>query len=366
MCLFARESVKRTFDETLVFRRKNKKMEEKSDEIASEERLKNQLFQAENPAFKIDEMIACGKCARANPPTRRACLYCGAELEIPDAQSRLLKLKPRALEAWEKGFNVIFSPVSEDFEQSEIEKAAAFLRLETEVLQNILASEKPLPLTRVATEKEAEIVKKILSETARIETKIISDADLDAEKPPRRLRGMKFFDDNLILILFNDEEAIEIARTNVDLIVTGAIFERRIAGVEARGKRGGESKILETNETASDEILIDVYSRDDKTGFRVEQKGFDFSCLGAEKNLLVAENMRALVRQLSNRAPDAKIVEDYLRVRRALAAVWAVQERTEARGLKRARFGAFSRENLTTISNRQQFTKYSRLQRQIL
>lgn len=340
-------------------------MKKNTDEIVFAERLKNLPAQTENPAFKTDEMISCGKCARSNPPTRAACLYCGAELEIPDSQSGLLKLNPRALEAWEKGFNVIFARVSENSEQAQIEKAAVFLKLETDVLQNILASEKPLPLARVGTRSGAEIVQKSLGETARIETKIVGDTDLNAEQPPRRLRGMEFSDDKLVLILFNADEIIEVAWADVNLIVTGAIFERRIAGVEARGKRGA-SKLLETNETASDEILIDIYSRDDRIGFRVEQQGFDFSCLGAEKNLLVAENLRSLVKQLSSRAPEAKTVEDYLHVRRALAAVWAVEERTDARGLKRERFGAFSRENLTTISNLSQFTKYSRLQRQIL
>ena len=340
-------------------------MEKKIEETVSEERLKSLPLAAENPAFKSDEMIVCAKCARTNPPTRVDCLYCGAPLEISDAQSRFLKLNFRALETWEKGFNLIFTAVSENPDDAQIEKAASFLKLETDVLQKIIASKKPLPVARVETGIEAETVKKNLRETARIETKIIADEDLHAEKPQRRLRGMEFSDDKLVLILFNADEISEIAWTDLSLIVTGAIFERRVEATEARGKRG-ESKLLETNETASDEILIDFYSRADSVGFRVEQKGFDFSCLGAEKTLLVAENLRALVKQLQNRAPDAKIVEDYLQIRPTLAAVWAVEERTDARGLKRERFGAFSRENLTTINNAAQFTKYSRLRRQLV
>ena len=340
-------------------------MKTETDEFGSEERLKNLPVQAENPAFASDEMIECDRCARSNPPTRSHCLYCGAELEIPGAQSKFLKINMRPLEAWEKGFNLIFSPASEDFDDAQIERAASLLKLETQSLRRILESKKSLPLARVETQNDAEIVQKKLLETASLDAKIISDEDLNANNPPRRLRGMEFSDEKLILILFNADEIVRIVWDDLILIVTGAIFERRVKGVEAR-RKSGKRKLVETNETASDKFLIDLYSRADQIGFRVEQQGFDFSCLGAEKSLLAAENLAALVKRLSKLAPDAKIVEDYMQVRAPLAAVWAVEERMDALGLKRDRFAKFNRENVTTINNSAQFTKYSRLQRRLL
>lgn len=340
-------------------------MERKLEDAASEEWLKNLPLQTENRAFAPAEMVTCGGCARANPPNRESCLYCGARLEIGDAQSNFLRSISPPLEAWEKGFNVIFSHAPENPDDAQIERIAALLKFETATLRGIIESQKPLPLARVATEIEAETVRKNLRDTANLETKIVSDEDLNVANFPRRLRALEFADDKLFLILFSGEESVEIAWKDLILIVTGAIFERRISGVEARGK-GGESKLLEANETASDALLIDIYTRDDALGFRVEQQGFDFSCLGAEKTLLVAENLRALVKQLSSRAPEAKIVEDYLQVRARLAAVWTVEERTDSLGLKRDRFAKFNRENLTTISNAAQFLKYSRLQQHLL
>lgn len=339
-------------------------MEDEFRQTEAEERLKNLPLQSENSAFAADEMITCPKCARATPPTRAECLYCGAALEIPDAQSKSLKPNLRPLEAWEKGFNLIFAFAAENLVAGQIEKAAAFLKLDADVFRQIVEGKKPLPLARVAAESEAEIVRKNLLETANVETKIVADEELNAAAFPRRLRGMDFTGDRIFLILFSGDEAVEINAADLVLVVTGAIFERRISGVEARVK-GGASKLLETNETASDALLIDIYSRDDKVGFRIEQQGFDFSCLGAAKTLLVRENLRALVKELSRRAPDAKIVEDYLQIRALLAAVWSVEERIDSRGLKRDRFAKFNRENLTTISNAAQFTKYSRLQKQL-
>lgn len=340
-------------------------MEEEIPDIDAEERLKNLPLKTENSAFAPDEMITCPKCARRIPPTRAECLYCGAQLEISDAQSKSLKPNLRPLEAWEKGFNLIFTGAPENLDDAQIERAAALLKIDESVLRQIAERKKPLPLARVAARIEAEIIAENLFETANVETKIVADEDLNTTVFPRRLRGMEFSGDKLFLILFSGDEAFETAFDDLVLIVTGAIFERRISGVEARVK-GGESKLLEANETASDALLIDIYTRGDANGFRIEQQGFDFSCLGAAKSLLVAKNLRALVKELGNRAPEAKIVEDYLQVRALLAAVWSVEERIDSRGLKRDRFAKFNRENLTTISNAAQFTKYSRLQNEIL
>lgn len=61
----------------------------------------------------------------------------------------------------------------------------------------------------------------------------------------------------------------------------------------------GENKLLETDETASDESLIDIYSRQNKIGYRIFAKGFDFSSLENEKQLLAVENMRKLIKKIA-------------------------------------------------------------------
>lgn len=339
-------------------------VKKKTTEITLDERLENLPVQSENYAFKTDELTVCAKCARANPPTRPKCLYCGAPLPISEAHSKFLKSNRRKLEAWEKGFNLIYLPDSENCDEPNFEEIAALTQLEKEVLREIIEAQKSLPVARVETENEAEIIQRRLRDSG-METRILADEDLKIEKPARRLRGIDFWEDKLILILFNRDEIAEILYEDLILIVTGAIFERRVEATEARVKKG-ESKLLQTNETASDEILVDIYSRQDEIGYRVEQNGFDFSCLGSGKSLLAAENIRKLAEKLSACAPNVKLVEDYSQVRPFLANVWEVEERTDSQGLKRRQFGKFNLENITTISNSAQFTKYSRLQRHLL
>jgi hypothetical protein len=334
------------------------------EENHSEDWLKDLPVRAENPAFKAEEMILCAKCQRTNPPTRLACFYCAAPLELSEAQSKNLKPNLRKLESWEKGFNLILSPNERSFDETKSAEIAKLLNLETEVLQKFFESNKTLPVARAESEKEAEIIKERLRKLG-VETFILSDEALALEKPQIRLRGLDFFDDKIVLILFNKDEIAEIAFENLGLIVAGAIFERKVEATEKRSKKG-ENTILQSTETASDEFLIDVYSREDAIGYRIFAKGFDFSCLEAEKEILAKDNLKKLARKLREIAPNAKLVEDYLQVRENLGSVWEVEERSDSQGLKRESFGRFNLGNVTTINNTAQFNKYSRLQWHLL
>lgn len=339
-------------------------MEKKAEKIHPDRWLKDLPIQSENPAFKREEMILCAKCARTNPPTRLDCFYCGAELEFSQAQGEFLKPNLRKIENWEKGFNLIYSPDSQNFDEAKLSEIAKILKCEKEFLQKLIETQKPLPLARAVSEREAEIVQKRLREFG-IGTLVIGDDNLAIEKPARRLRGIEFFDDNLALILFNQDEIIQISNEDLALIVMGAIFERKVESTEKRVKKGG-NEILQSSETASDEFLIDIYSRQDTTGFRIFAKGFDFSCLGAEKGILAAENLKKLARKLREAAPDAKFIDDYLQAREILGNIWQVEEKINSQGVKREGFGKFNLENITTINNLSQFTKYSRLRRHLL
>ena len=339
-------------------------MEKKVEPQHSDEWLKDIPLQTENLAFSPEEMIICAKCARHNPPTRLKCLYCGAELEISEAQSDFLKPHLRKMEIWEKGFNIIFKAETQDFDESKLAEIVKMLKFEKDFLRKTLDEKKNLPLARAESEKEAEIVQKRLREYG-IETIILSDESLSVETPPKRLRGIEFWDDKIIFVLFNGGEIVEIANDDLILIVSGAIFERRVEATEKRGKNG-ENKILQTDETTSDEFLIDVYSRQNELGYRIYAKGFDFSGLETEKGILAVENMRKLVKKLRAVAPNAKTVDDYLQVRESLGKVWEVELKTDSQGLKRGGVGSFNLANTTIANNSRQFTKYSRLWRNLL
>lgn len=337
---------------------------EESEKTLAEEWLKNLPVQGENPAFKAEELIACTKCSRMNAPNRLNCLYCGEKLEISDERVLQLKLNLRKMELWEKGVNLIYLPGKSSFDSEKTPEISKILNLERETFQKIVDADIALPLARVESEKEAQIAKHRLEEFG-ITVFTLSDEALALEKPHRRLRGLEFSDDKLILIFFNTDEIAEISSEDLSLIVTGAIFERKVEALEKRVKKG-DNKILQTSETSSDELLFDIYSRNDSIGYRILAKGFDFSCLGREKEILAKDNLKKLAQKLRAFAPEAKTIENYLQVREGLADIWKVEERSDSQGIKRQSFGNYNLGNITTVNNSAQFNKYSRLQWHLL
>jgi len=338
-------------------------MQEDNQQPEPEDFLKDLPLQTEEIGYKPDEMIACKKCSRTNPPNRLKCMYCGAQLELSDEQTAVIAPVLRKLENWENGFNLIYLPKSENVSAETTAQIAKLIGLEKEVLQKIFEVNKTLPIVRGESAKEAEILQNRLKDL-NLETSVVSDASLAAEDLPKRLRGLEFHDDTILLILFNNDEIAQIKAEDLILIVSGVIFQKAVESTEARKK--GETKILDATETASDEVLIDIYSRRDAAGYRILTKGFDFSCLGAEKGILARENIKKLVKAFQAFAPNAKLVDDYLSVRSILGNIWEVEQRKDSQGLTRQRFGKFDLSNISSSNNLQQFTKYSRLQRHIL
>ena len=339
-------------------------MERKPEQIHPDRWLKDLPPREEQTeGYKAEEMLACPKCGRLSPPNRLGCFYCNAELPVAD--TKFTKLNLRRLEIWEKGFNVIFLPDNSDFDETKVSESGAFLRLESEVLAEILDSKKPLPIARVESEREAEIIVRRLAEGG-VKSFVLSDEKLQPEIVPRRLRELEFTNNKLNLILFNSGEIEAMTPEDLCLIVTGALFERKIRSIEKHNRKK-ENKILETAEISLDEPLIDVYNRRDAIGYRIAVKGFDFSCLGAEKQLFAAENMKRLAERLRAFAPHAKLNDDYCRLRGVLSRVWELEEKRDSKGVQKKSFGSgLNIESVTTVDNALQFIKYSRLQRHLL
>ena len=338
-------------------------MEKKTENIHPDQWLKDLPVTSEPEGFQPEEMLNCPKCQRTSPPTRLNCFYCGADLPVSEATNKYLKPNLRKLDAWEKGFNIIHLP-SENTEQANISEIAKLLDFEREDVEKLLNSHKKLPLARVESEKEAEILVNRFKEFGA-ESLIVTDENLKMEAVTRRLSGIEFLADKLIFIRFNIDEIVEIPLEDLTLIVTGAVFERKIESTELL-KRKKESKILDSSEVSSDEFLIDIYAKNDSIGYRIELTGFDFSCLGAEKGLLAKDNIKKLSKKLREAVPTAKFDEDYFRVRAEISKVWEVDQRSDAGGLERKAMSGYQRKNVTTINNLAQFTRYSRLQFQLL
>lgn len=328
--------------------------------------LENPPAGAEKPGFKPEEMIVCEKCSRKNPPTRFQCFYCAADLKISEAQAASIAPALRQMESWEKGYNVILinnGPAS--YSEENIRTAAGLIGWETPEVKKALTGKAAIPVVRADSKQAAQTVKERL-ENAGFGSFIWADEEIDLDTPTRRLRGLNFGAETITFYPFNNGEPHDISWSEVVLVVSGGLFEKRVASTEKHNKKKEKNQITESTETSHDEPVMDIYSREDDTGWRVLTKGFDFSCLGAQKSLLAVENIKRLGEVIRQHAKNAGFDSNYLESRAALGKVWANEEKTASRNLQRAGMGSFNFDNVTVADNNAQFTKYSRLQRRLL
>jgi hypothetical protein len=318
--------------------------------------------------FAPEQMLACEECLRANPPTRSACLYCGAALPRTKQSAALWRPTLKKLEEWEQGFNVVTLPRGAGVLTSDAaEEAASLLRLDEGGLKEIVLAGRAMPLARVASADEAWLIVERLRELG-LGTEVFPDEVL--ARRPTRVRAFEFEEGALVCRTGPEAEPRRVAWSEVVLFVTGRVVSRRVEVAERKRGLGRRNETVETRELASDEAVLDLYtsSVDEHeaqgsggAGFRVMSGGFDYSCLGEGKSLLAAENFNALVAALREHAPTALHDEEYARLRPLLSDVWPSAERTESLGLRRERPGRVNQEAVTTVSNETQLTRYARL-----
>lgn len=317
-------------------------------------------IQSENIAFGSDEMVACAKCGKSNPPNRASCLYCGATFEVSKERENEVRLNFRKLENWENGFNIVLLP---PVDKSDVETAARCLKLDAEIFSKMLASKNPFPLARIESESEAELAVKQLSRCG-LSAKIVSDIDLKIGKPNIRLRSVEFPAGSVQLTAFNTNEQWTLTSDEIVLIVVGRIIESKTESVE-KGKKE-KRKVLSETASASDEMLIDIYSSDSEQGWRVTTKGFDFSGLGSQKSLFAGDNIYRLLDKLKSFEREAKLIDEYSDLISPLTEVWDIERRTDFGGLKRTGVLKSGFATVGRTSNLEQFSRYSRLQRILL
>ena len=318
--------------------------------------------------FAPEQMVACDACLRANAPTRLSCLYCGAPLAATEESAALRRPALKKLEEWEHGFNVVTLPRAAGALTSEAaEEAASLLRLDAGALKEIVLAGRAMPLARASTADEAWLVVERLRALGLF-TEVFPDEVL--ARRPLRVRAFDFEEGALVCRPGPGAEPRRVPWPEVVLLAAARVVSRRVEVAERKRGPGGRSETVETRELASDESVLDIYTTfgeghaaptGDEAGFRVLSGGFDYSCLGAAKGLLAAENFAALVAALRGRAASAVYDEEYARLRPLLSGVWPSAERTESLGLRRERAGRVNAEAVTTVSNEGQFTRYARL-----
>lgn len=317
---------------------------------------------ADEIGFKPDEMTACAVCGRTNPPNRLNCFYCAAEFDAQSLDRSRVKLAARRLENWETCLNVVAVSAKGRISDA-ADEVARNISGEPELIRAAMDGNLPLPLARVETEAEADIVAANLLRVG-LGTTIVADTALAADKVPVRCRSIELFETAITLIPFNAGNSIHLSCGEIRLIVSGTVCDSKVEATEKRKSR--KSTVEIESESTVENSVVDIYHGDDLSGHRLSAKGFDFSCLGKEMGYISAANMQALLERIVERAHSAKFVSNYDRLRPMLGSVWDIDERNDSLGIKRSGFGKTTIANVRTSSNLSQFTKYSRLHRQLL
>jgi hypothetical protein len=308
--------------------------------------------------FAPDQMVRCEECLRANPPTRVNCLYCAAVL--PPNETTFQKPTLRPLEKWEQGYNNILLPPAANLGDASLAETSDLLRLRREDLDRILSSSVPLPLARAATIDEALLVQRRLSSLG-IDSRIMPDNQTGEDAHEIiKVRALEFDDTGLYAYQTPETPAIHVLWSDFVVFVVGRLIIKRVELKEQKGGRA-ENRILAASEFVTDETVVDFYSRQRPTPYRIASNSFDFSCLGADKGLLAAENISRLVLLFRKQAPEAEYDESFHSARKALEAVWPSEQQNESSGWRRERPGKYSIGSVTELNNEMQFLRYSRL-----
>jgi hypothetical protein len=315
-------------------------------------------LRSEPRGFSPEQMMACESCQRANPPTRTACLYCGAGLPVSDSTELLCNLQLRQPETWEQGFNVILLPADRDLSSDTLRSVATLLKIEVETVERILKGGEPLPVTRASSEDDVAIIARQL-EPLGVKVLSVADRELDAYSPVR-VRAMEFSDNELVLYPVGVPGGVRVLWTELILFVAGRRTVRKLEYAERHAKKN-EKEIVDSHETSADEQRLDFYAAEVKSGWRIAVDNFDFSCLGPAKALIAATNFQMLTATLRQRATQAVYDDSYQRSRHLLTEVWPLDEQTASLGLRKQRIGRVNIAAMTTTDNETQFTRYSRL-----
>ncbi|HEX8921865.1 MAG TPA: hypothetical protein VF766_10335, partial [Pyrinomonadaceae bacterium] len=320
-------------------------------------------LRSEPQGFAPEQMVRCDACLRANPPTRTSCLYCAASLPASEANAALQVPTLRKLEKWEQGFNVILWPGQAQGRADEtLQTMAQLLRLNVEDIKRLLEAGEALPVARASTPDEAALIERKLNEMS-VKVFLLADQELGLEESAtQRARALELTESALLFYPAGGGEASCVSWNELSLLVSGRLFVREIE-VEERKGRKAEQEIVDARELSADEAVLDIYTAQGNAAWRIRSGNFDFSCLGARKHLVAAQNFSTLVEILRVRATEAVFDDSYNRVRRELAIAWPLEQQTESRGWNRKRPGQVSTESVTRSDNELQFTRHSRLRR---
>ncbi len=315
------------------------------------------ISRAESEKTLSQDVINCPRCQRRTPAARGACLYCGEALPLT-----MIEAAPpqRNIDTFEPAFNTILDPTQPRLVDSAASALAAALRVETSDALAYIRSGKPLPIARSQNRQEAEMIA-LLVRSCGLSASVIADRDLALESELSRARRTGISEQEIEVDYSGG--VMRVSRSEIKLMVLGRLGTSRVDYTEGlSGARGQTTSVIDTAEYRSDEMLLDVYGSSLDRSFRIKADAFDYSGLVAPLSFRAEVNFKAALGRLCKLCPQAKLDDDFTRVRGLLGRAWPERTRSEARGIKRAGISYRPVAKASVVSdNRDQFDRYSRL-----
>lgn len=297
--------------------------------------------------FAADEMIACELCARANPPTRSQCLYCGSGLSGVSSAAESSSVGQAESPA-PRGTLCLSAHQLQSVGGDVLAELAQLVSAKVEDLTAAIAAGGALPLA-VATDSAQE--EKLRLRIRELDLEPFEFLQEDTARF-RKIRGLDFSSDLVRAVPPAEDSAY--SWSDIVLIVIGRIVTTKIEIDEKR--RGGKSEPLDARQFSSDQSLMDLYFKAGDA-WRVYGDNFDYSCLGERKAVTGFENFGRLLELINERAPSVQIDKSYAKKRVLLASVWPLEEENR----QTVSFASNRKhQQSTTTSNEAQFNKYSR------
>ncbi len=302
-------------------------------------------------------VVTCPQCGRRNGIHRATCLFCGCPLSLAGQEAHVLPSLREATDL-EPGYNVVFLP-GPALTASIVEEVARVSRLTTEQVASLLASPAPVPIARTTTAHDAKLlVQRLAGQGLRL--LILSDMQLAPLHPPRRARALTAAGEYLEVWGHSPAEPLRIAWKDVSLVVFGVLQFHQVMTRESASRRTKVER--EEIYAADDEVaVIDFFGPTLATHVRIRADGFDYSCLGAKRSLLAAENHTRLGNWLLDSVGHTAVVNrDFRTVARALEPIWGLTKTSSRQPFKRAGIGKVATEMTEYVDNERQFTCFSR------
>ena len=303
------------------------------------------------------DVMNCPGCNRTTPSGRAVCMYCGAALPVTRIEAAP---RQRHLDHAERAFNTVIDPARSRVDDNSEASLASALQLEPAEARAFIVTEKRVPIARSQTRQEAELIAALMR-TCGLGAYVVADEDLQLGNDLMRARRVTRGPDHLDI--YHSTGDVRVALADIRLLVVGALHSTRIDFTEGIARtRGNSGALLDTSEFRSGEMLVDVYGADLGQSFRIKADGFDYSGLVWPLSFRAEVNFQTAIAALHGAAPQAKVDDDFARIRGLLARAWPERSRVESRGIKRA--GIALRpvaQNSMIGDNRDQFDRYSRL-----